>query len=68
MVLAEQHTIVACLRLVCETNVAEILREAGPEVSPLALTCLVRDSPVLRTLRGYMLKPSQPRPSCTLVN
>lgn len=37
MTLVEQHTIVACLRLVCEANVAEILREAGPEVSPRGL-------------------------------
>ena len=27
-----QHTIVACLSVACETSVAEILREAGPQV------------------------------------
>jgi hypothetical protein len=31
--LVGQHTITACLAVACETNVTEILRDAGPEVS-----------------------------------
>ena len=34
MDLVEQHTIAACLTVACETSVTEILREAGPKVSP----------------------------------
>lgn len=34
MILVDQHVVSSCLRLVCETNVVEILREAGPQVSP----------------------------------
>ena len=34
----DQHVIPASLRLACETNVTEILREAGPQVSTQSLS------------------------------
>lgn len=65
MSLVEQHTIVACLRLACEANIVEILREAGPEVSPQGLISLCA---IDLFLRAYTSRTPQPRPSYTPVN
>ena len=61
-----QFTASACLRLVCESSVAEILHEAGPKVRPALFPFFVHLS--LRVSRAYTSMISQRRTSCILEN
>lgn len=52
--IAQSHMVAACLRLVCETSVAEILREAGPEglhVDDIAAKNKMHPGKLVRVLR-----------------
>ena len=56
LTLANQHTIAACLDLACETNITEILREAGPEVSTQSSSLLRSQLNFLSDIQGSHVK------------